>query len=238
MTTPYLTREQARSVDVIAIEKFGIPGVVLMENAGRNSAFLIEQEYKRLGNQGTVLIACGTGNNGGDGFVIARHLHNSDIPVQLSLFGPEEHLSHDAAINYRIAQQMEIETLKVEPTCRIRNADQLLAHDSQPAISLCVDALLGTGAIGCPRPPMDGFITTVNQLNAFRIAVDTPTGLDCDTGRVSEVTFQANLTLTFVAMKTGFQAAAAKSVLGKIQVVDIGIPRQILEQVTNSTQSS
>lgn len=231
METIYLTRKQARRIDEIAINEFGIPGIVLMENAGRNSAHIIQQEYVRLGNQGTVLIACGSGNNGGDGFVVARHLTNCSIPVQTVLVGTPDQMSHDAAINYRIAQRMKIGTTQYDHNSEIQRSDQLLEYPDQPTISVCVDALLGTGAKGCPRPPMDRLIPIVNRLEAFRIAIDTPTGLDCDSGQASEVAFQADLTLTFVAMKTGFQTDSAKSLLGKCRIVDIGIPREILSLV-------
>src|SRR6266566_4877690 len=102
MTT--LTRAQVRELDRRAIEEYGVPGIVLMENAGRGAAELL----LALGARGPVVICCGKGNNGGDGFVIARHLDNHGIPVRILLFAPPEDLSGDAAINYRIVERSRL----------------------------------------------------------------------------------------------------------------------------------
>src|SRR5881394_299563 len=98
MAPQYLTRAEVRELDRRAIEEYGVPGVVLMENAGRGAAEVL----LRLGVRGRVVICCGKGNNGGDGFVIARHLDNREVPVQVLLFARPEDLTGDAAINYRI----------------------------------------------------------------------------------------------------------------------------------------
>src|SRR5881409_833004 len=98
MASTYLSRDEVRELDRRAISEFGMPGVVLMENAGRGAAELLVS----LGIHGRVLICCGKGNNGGDGFVIARHLGNRGVPVRLGLFCRPEELSGDAATNYRI----------------------------------------------------------------------------------------------------------------------------------------
>src|SRR5712692_7343875 len=98
----FLSRDEVRAFDRRAIEELGIPGVVLMENAGRGAAELLLS----LGIHGTVVVCCGKGNNGGDGFVIARHLHNHEVPVRVLLFAQPEELTGDAAINYRIIERM------------------------------------------------------------------------------------------------------------------------------------
>src|SRR5262245_7472178 len=104
MTPPPLTREQVRALDRRAIDEFGVPGVVLMENAGRGAAEVL----LRLGVRGRVVLCCGKGNNGGDGFVIARHLALQDVAVRILLFCAPEELSGDAASNQRIAEKLKL----------------------------------------------------------------------------------------------------------------------------------
>lgn len=229
MNELHLTRQQSRNVDTIAIEQFGIPGVVLMENAGRNSAQIIQAEFESLSRRGEILIACGPGNNGGDGLVIARHLTNWNIPVEVLLVGSPDQLSHDATINFQIVDKMQVNLTHLEKNGDPNQAIQTIMNRSTPAVF--VDALLGTGAQGEPRPPIAPLVAWANRTDLLRIAIDSPTGLDCETGQVSPTTFQAKLTLTFVAKKTGFQKETAASVLGTCHVIDIGIPKEILNLV-------
>lgn len=214
-----LTREQVRSVDRIAIDEFGIPGIVLMENAGRGCAELLI----RRGVNGPVSICCGKGNNGGDGFVIARHLEIHGIPCEVVLFANPEELSGDAATNCRILQHSgtPIHVLQTESDA------ETLSRSLQQA-EWVVDALLGTGTRGDIRAPFTTVIERVNRAGTPVLAVDIPSGLDCDTGQPLGPCIEARVTGTFVARKTGFLEPGAEPFLGEVEVIGIGIPPTLL----------
>ncbi len=220
-----LTREQIREVDRRAIESYGIPGVVLMENAGRNSAKIILDALPRHG--GSVAIVCGRGNNGGDGFVIARHLSNAGVGVELFLACDLAELKGDAATNASIARKMSIPHQPFDSEKRIEKTT-----GSLQAAAVVVDAVLGTGFSGDVRTPMDKVIEAINSCSKSKIiAIDVPSGLDCNTGAPSNAVVRANETITFVAKKTGFDADAAAPYVGRIHVVDIGAPNTLIQEV-------
>ncbi len=224
-----LSRSQVRAVDRIAIEHFGLPGVVLMENAGRGAAEFILSLLPADGNA-PVVVCCGAGNNGGDGYVIARHLSNAGMPVECFALAAPARLSGDAAVHARVAERMAIPIrLLAEPDQRAR------ALATLPAAAAIVDALLGTGASGDPRPPADEIISAINAAERrLVIAVDLPSGLDCDSGRPGSPTVRASHTVTFVAPKLGFNAPAARAYVGRVHVVDIGVPRGAIEAAMNT----
>ncbi len=212
-----LTREQSRDVDRLAIQELGIPGIVLMENAGRGVAdVLMSREPQPHG----VLILCGRGNNGGDGFVIARHLRIRGVRVQVVLLAPRAEFTGDAKTNFEILRPIQVPI-----------ADLYAAKDLSAALDALragtdwiVDAMLGTGAIGEPREPYHTAIEWLNRQAARKLAVDLPSGLNCDTGEPSSATVRADVTCTFHAPKVGFTAPQAQAFLGELQVVSIGIP--------------
>lgn len=233
-----LTRQQSRQIDELAINRLGIPGVVLMENAGRNATDLIQAYMIKQGRPlNTALILCGGGNNGGDGYVVARHLHNRGVSVSILATRPVDQLTGDAAINATICQNMG---LLIEP---IDSGEDLARNTLNTKSDLIVDALLGTGFQGELRPDMQQLISAINAtrdtLDALIIAaLDLPSGLDCDTGR-PPVSRQgepqhaviADLTVTFVAPKLGFSQPHAWPYLGRFEVADIGISDEWIEQV-------
>lgn len=221
---PSYTRAQIRRVDEVAIQDWGIPGLVLMENAGRGVADVMCE----LGIAGKVLIACARGNNGGDGFVLARHLSLRGFAVEVLLCCAESDLSGDAAANYRWLRFCELPVRVLG-----EQTDDSLKELVDQAEWL-VDALLGTGATGRPRPPLDSVIRLLNSGNASRVAIDIPSGLDCDAGTVADPTFCADHTCTFVAAKRGFFTDLAKPVVGEIHCLDIGLPWKLVEQVMTS----
>src|SRR5947208_3834232 len=150
----FLSRDEVRAVDRRAIEDFGIPGMVLMENAGRGAAELLLAH----GIHGRVVVCCGKGNNGGDGFVIARHLANHDVPVKVLLFTSPEELIGDAATNYHV---IEKSGLPIESFAG-SDMDAALLLDELWKAEWVVDALFGTGLSGPVRPPFDQVIVTIN----------------------------------------------------------------------------
>lgn len=218
-----LTRDQVRELDRRAIEDFGVPGVVLMENAGRGMAELL----RSLGINGLVVICCGKGNNGGDGFVMARHLDNAGVRVHVLLFVDPAQLSGDAAINHRIvaASGIPLEVF-AGPTL-----DEERLHRALADADWIVDALFGSGLRGAIHPPFDRIIAVINAAAARVFAVDIPSGLDCDTGRPLGVAVRAHHTATVAALKKGFLEPSAAAWLGKVHLIDMGAPRVLFERM-------
>jgi NAD(P)H-hydrate epimerase len=219
-----LTREQVREVDRRAVDEYGMPGMVLMENAGRGVA----ETLLTLGVEGPVVICCGKGNNGGDGFVIARHLDNRGKQVRVLLFADPAELRGDAAANWRIFERSGVnfeifgkDVAADQVKLRLADADWI------------VDALLGTGATGDPQPPFRLAIEAINAAVKKVMAVDLPSGFDCDTGAASATTVVADHTCTFVAVKPGFLVAGAERFAGRVHVIDIGVPRRLVKEMTS-----
>jgi NAD(P)H-hydrate epimerase len=216
-----LTRAQVREIDRLAIEQYGIPGIVLMENASRAAARIAIRMLRRRPRR--VLILCGGGNNGGDGLAIARHVHNHLIEVTVAATVAPDSWQGDAAINASILQAMGV---PVEP------ATPAMVAAWQGG--LIVDAIFGTGLARPPRPPFPELARAVNGTGIRVLAVDVPSGLDCDTGLPlgePEAVIRANVTVTFVARKPGFVRPQARPYLGHVVVVDIGVPRELIERV-------
>ena len=223
MQAPALTRAQVREVDRIAIEEIGIPGIVLMENAARGLADAARELVEPAAAR--VAIVCGGGNNGGDGYALARHLHNAGAEVRCYAVKPVAELRGDAAVNAGIAERMG---LPVE-TVAERGAIEAAAPGWRDS-DLVVDALLGTGFAGTVRDPVAAAIERINAAPAV-LAVDIPSGLDADAGEPSNATVRATATVTFVAEKVGFRAAAARPYLGALHVAGIGAPRELIDRV-------
>lgn len=225
MTRP-LSRDEVREVDRRAIAECEMSGLVLMENAGRGCVDLLCQ----LGCRGPVAIVCGKGNNGGDGFVIARHLDLRGIAVKVLLLASPVDVEGDAAANLRILQHCDLPIVDLSVVASGAFDPGRLMTELAGA-EWIVDALLGTGARGIPRPPLDTAIRVLNQHSAHKLAVDLPSGLDCDTGEPADPTFRADHTATFVAPKLGFANPHAAEFLGQLHVLDIGAPRRLIEQI-------
>lgn len=218
MNLPPLSREQVRQVDKIAIEQYGVPGVVLMENAGRGAAEIID----RVAESGEIVILCGSGNNAGDGYVIARHLQLSGRQVRIVSIVDLESLHGDARINAEIDEKAKIGIRQV--------ADRQQLDDALSGAKTIVDGLLGTGARGPLRGIFADAVAAANDCQALRIALDLPTGLDCDSGETFEPTFRADHTMTFVAAKLGFDRGDAAKYIGTVHVVGIGAPQRLLDE--------
>lgn len=211
----FLSRDQSREIDRIAIEEYGMPGVILMENAGRGAVDYLFS----LNVRGPVIICCGKGNNAGDGFVMARHLDNHSIPTSVILCSKPEELKGDAAINYHILSKAGV---RIEIYNNVDDLQKTL-HTAE----WIVDALFGTGLEGIVKQPYADIIQTINSSTAKILAVDIPSGLDCDSGEPLGIAIKAHHTVTFGSLKKGFAAIKAHSYLGQVKVVDIGVPRKI-----------
>lgn len=221
-----LSRNQVRDLDRRAIEEFGVPGIVLMENAGRGAAEVL----LRLGASGPVHIVCGKGNNGGDGLVIARHLDLHGIPIFIHLCSDPTSLSGDApaslsgdaATNYQIA-------VKSRLPIQVFTAIETLAKQLAEA-DWIVDALFGTGLTGPVKAPYDEIIECMNRSGVRILAVDLPSGMDADSGQPMGSTIRAGHTVTMAAAKKGFAAPSASDWTGEVHVVGIGAPRCLIEE--------
>lgn len=215
-----LSRDAVRDVDRRAIEDFGMSGLVLMENAGRGTADVL----LKLGCRGPVVVCAGKGNNAGDGFVIARHLENHGIEVRVWLFSDAAELKGDAEINFGILVQAQTPVQQASDS-----VDWSKFNRDLEQAEWIVDALLGTGTVGRIRMPYQTVIEHVNKADGPRVlAVDLPSGLDCDTGLPLGCAVRADHTATMVARKIGFDAPGAADWTGAVHVVDIGIPKKLL----------
>ncbi len=227
MRDPVLSREAVRELDRRAIEEYGIPSIVLMENAGRACA---EEVLRVLGAPATgpVTVLCGPGNNGGDGLVIARTLVNRGVPVQVVFVSERKRFegsSEDFRTNLRLWRGLgrEVECLETPPAL-----ERLGAALSRS--ELAVDALFGTGLT---RPLTEPYLTAIRLLNANAgpvLAVDLPSGLDANTGEVLGEAVRASVTVTFVAKKPGFERGQGPRLCGRVVVAEIGIPRTLVEE--------
>jgi len=217
-----LNRDQSRLVDRLAIEEYGMTGLVLMENAGRGCVDKLVQ----LGIDGPVLICCGKGNNAGDGFVMARHLQLLGYRVDVILCIAPQELHGDALANYQILTKCDFPFR----LCASGDDPNRLLPFFEEA-DWIVDALLGTGACGEPRSPLDAVIHIANAQRAQRLAVDIPSGLDCNSGKAAKNTFRADHTCTFVAVKPGMILPESRDYVGELHVVSIGVPRELVDRV-------
>jgi len=221
---PVLTRQQVRQLDRLAIERYGILGLVLMENAGRGAT-----DYLcRLGVGGKVVVCCGKGNNAGDGFVIARHLELRGYEVETLVFALAESLAGDARTNLDILLRAGARISFLGETSPLGPMLERFA-----GAAWLIDALLGTGTVGEPRAPFDTVIAAMNDTPARRYAIDLPSGLDCDTGQPAGHTVRADYTCTFAAMKPGFAVPGASQYTGEVFVTDIGVPNSLLVEVAS-----
>ncbi len=223
-----MSRDEVRAVDRWAIDTLGIPGVVLMENAGRSCAELIKEKLNGVANP-KVCIFCGTGNNGGDGYVIARHLLNNGYKVSVVIVGDRNKIKGDAKINLDILERLgqprpsegrgqPIEQLNLDEADIPKRIKNFTA-----GADMLVDALFGTGLSGQLSNEYIQLIESINTQNCPVLAVDIPSGLDCDKGEPLGAAVKASWTVTFVAVKKGFASSGnASEYTGEIFIASIG----------------
>ncbi len=216
-----------RDIDRLAFQTYGIPTILLMENAARALAGVAEHRA-RTADSGAAMILCGPGNNGGDGLAAARHLHNAGLQVSILMTHPEPR-TQDAQLQLRIARAMGLTIVDASRNAPKVAADAWEALGHAPVV---VDALLGTGLSLPPHGPIRDLIHWTNSLgpaSSIVVSADIPSGLDADSGEPLECAVKAAVTVTFAGLKLGFQALPAQVYLGEVIVADIGAPRQLLE---------
>lgn len=224
------TAEQMQRFDRSAIGTYAIPGIVLMENAGRAFVEFLEQHVGSLLGK-LVVVVCGKGNNGGDGFVIARHLSNRGAAVHVLLIGKKSDVKGDAQTNLSILLKMlrskrSSVAFHEVPTVGKMNTVTTSLSDS-PAV--VVDALFGTGFAGAVRSPYREAIEWMNSLRTFRAAVDIPSGVNASTGLVENIAVRSNLTVTMGLAKIGHYVGEGKDHAGIVEIADISIPRFLFQ---------
>jgi NAD(P)H-hydrate epimerase len=206
-----LTTEQMKEVDRLMVKEFGIRLIQMMENAGRNLAELARRLSSGSVLGKSIIVLCGTGNNGGGGMVAAHHLHNWGAQVQVALIGDAAHLKKVPARQWKIIEKLELNRIAPD----LRTADWIL------------DALLGYGMQGDPRPPLSDWIERTNASGVHILSLDSPSGLDTTTGRPGQPCVQAEVTMTLALPKTGLLAWPAKPFVGKLYLADIGVPPEL-----------
>jgi hydroxyethylthiazole kinase-like uncharacterized protein yjeF len=219
-----VSAEEMRRLDRLAIEKYGVPSLALMERAGRGVAEAILRRFGRAAKKGVVVVA-GKGNNGGDGFVAARVLKEKGIACEVVLVGSREEVSPDAAANLEKYEKRrgQLREVKGDPGAQL--------GDSLRRAGLVVDALLGTGL----KKNVEGaYAEAIDRINASGlpvVAVDLPSGLDADTGQPLGRAVRAALTVTFGFAKIGQVIHPGIEHTGELEVVDIGIDARAVEEV-------
>ncbi len=217
-----VTAARMQAADRTAIEGYGIPSLVLMENAARAVADEVLRGLRR-GPGGRVVVVCGTGNNGGDGLAAVRHLLNAGVVPRTFLCGGPDRLKPDAAVQYRILQACgHAVAVLPESSDRLRRAVRGAAW--------VVDALFG---VGLNRPLSElhrGIIGTINAATGRILAVDVPSGLDATTGRVWGACVRAGVTVALARPKTGFYRNEGPARCGRILTADIGIPEVVFRR--------
>ncbi len=220
MGEPVATRDEIRAFDRYAIETLGLPGIVLMENAGRQTAEAVRAMLAGRARPRVVILA-GPGNNGGDGFVVARHLAMAGIRAEVALLAPREKIVGDTDTNLRVLEALgfQVRVLAGKVEAMLGELRPLLAE-----ADLLVDGLLGTGTRGEIREPYASAIGAVNDARRPVLAIDIPSGLDPDTGKPLGPTVRATKTVTMAAVKVGFRKPGAAEYTGEVVLADIGVP--------------
>ncbi|NMB25353.1 MAG: NAD(P)H-hydrate dehydratase [Firmicutes bacterium] len=211
-----------RAIDTKVIREIGIPSLVLMENAGRQVAEVAADFLGRHHGR-KVSIVVGKGNNGGDGFVAARYLHNRGFRVRVFLIAPSKELSPDALANYHICGQLGID---------IQEVDEQYLSKLRFALSLTdliIDGILGTGIEGPTRGLARDVILLINDVERSVLAIDVPSGLDATTGAIAGSCIRADITVTLAAPKIGLFVYPGADMAGTVLVANIGIPPMVLD---------
>ncbi|AEE97027.1 bifunctional ADP-dependent NAD(P)H-hydrate dehydratase/NAD(P)H-hydrate epimerase [Mahella australiensis] len=215
--------QQMRSIDRTAIERYGIPGIVLMENA---ALAVVNRVMRRIQhhNDRRAAIVCGGGNNGGDGLAVARHLHQHGLNVKLYLLTNSSKFKGDAAVNFNIIKNSGVPYMQLD--------DEYALHEFYADIKntdVIIDAIFGTGIKGEVTDLSADVINAINESSGYVISVDMPSGINSDTGEVCGCAVIADETVTFVLPKIGQIVYPGKKHVGRLSIADICIPRAAID---------
>lgn len=224
---PVVTSREMREFDRIAIKEIGIPGLILMENAGRGIVDAIGLKYGCVCTK-KFLIVCGKGNNGGDGFVVARHLYNMGAKVAVILLGSPKNLKGDAEINYKIISRI-ISQNKSDNYIVFDEYRGLKQLQTLENVDFIIDALFGTGFSGKLEKKFEEVIYWINSINIPKISIDVPSGVNADNGAVESVAVKSDLTVTMGLKKTGLLIGNSVNYINDLKVADISLPKFFYE---------
>ncbi len=216
---PLYTAVEMRTVDRVAVDEIGIPGAVLMERAGLGAAAEVLQWFP---DARRIAIVCGSGNNGGDGFVAARHLAAAGRDVAVLLVEAESKIRREPRAFLDVLHKLDVPVKRVNVTAW---------RASLEGFDLVIDAMLGTGVSGAPKPPFEAAIRAIASSLLPGVSLDMPRGGDAADGTIAGAAIEADLTVTFHAPKIGLAVAPGRFCAGRVKAVDIGIPMQIEEPV-------
>ena len=225
MASGYITREQMLEMDRMTIEEMGLPGIVLMENAGRGAAEIAMDMLEHKKARST-MVMCGSGNNGGDGYVVARYLLAWGHKVRICALTPLDEVHGDAHIHLDVLLAMQADVRPVVDMTELAAAARRFSHTH-----IVVDAILGTGLQGEAHGIAAAAIEVMNAGDVPVLSVDIPSGLDANTGKPLGMAVRATRTATCHAPKVGFRNRSSAKYTGKVSVVDIGIPREVVRAV-------
>lgn len=214
-----VTARQMKRLDALAIKRYGIPALILMENAGRTAC---EEALKMLPKKGVrrAAVFCGYGNNGGDGFVCVRHLINKGVQVRIYLIGQKKKFSKESRVNYQILGNMK-QKFKI-----IRGVNALGKLEKEiNKYDLIIDGIFGIGIKGELSSLYQELFNILNKSKVLILALDIPSGLDADTGKPLGNAVRAVKTVTFGLIKNGLTKKEARKFTGKIIIADISLPR-------------
>jgi hydroxyethylthiazole kinase-like uncharacterized protein yjeF len=218
-----------KDLDRRTIQERGIPGIDLMESAGKGAAELLVRYFPQA-REGEVAVMAGRGNNGGDGFVIARYLKNWGIRTKVYLFASIKDVSGDALTNLQVWLKMGGDLMEVPS-----NGNFARVKKEVSITCLIVDAIFGTGLNAAVKGFLKEVISFINALPQPVVAVDIPSGLDATEGKVLGDAVQADLTVTFGLAKIGQVVEPGANYVGTLEVVDIGIPQDLVEKADIKT---
>lgn len=217
-----VTNKEMKKIDRWCMKNLGISGIVLMENAGRGCVNILEEYFQLEALK--VLIICGKGNNGGDGFVIGRHLQNRGALVKIILTGRSRDLKGDALLNFKLIRKAEVEIYETTDLSKIKK----IYKSFNPIV--LVDAMFGTGFKGKFKGVYHRLIEMINDTDTFIFSIDIPSGINGDDGQVEDTCIIANATATMCLPKRGNYLYPGREFCGDLYIVDIGVPYKLIDK--------
>ncbi|MBI4811641.1 MAG: NAD(P)H-hydrate epimerase [Ignavibacteriales bacterium] len=223
-----VTSAEMQACDRYAIDTLKIPGLILMENAGRGVVEMMEKHFGSMAGK-TVIIVCGKGNNGGDGYVVARHLFNRGARIVVVLIGKASELKGDAKVNFESIRKIASK-FKTDGILQIKELKSKQSLKRLSKADFIVDAIFGTGFSGEVREPYKSVIGWINKTGGKKVSIDIPSGVNADNGEVGNVAVKADLTVTMALRKIGLITGDGKCYAGKVEVVGISMPSETLKK--------
>ena len=224
---PLYNTSQIRNLDTFAIKKLQVPGIVLMENAAIG---IYQSILERVENINCVGFVCGKGNNGGDGYAVARHFSNAGFDVKVISLGTEKDFTEDCKSNFNILKNLSSQRKNLQ----IKSYKSAKDINWLKDCNIIVDAILGSGFTGELKEPYSSIVELLNKISAFKCAIDVPTGLNADTG-FGEIVLNADLTATLGEFKKGLFIGNGYEFCGEVVLKEIGIGRDYFDDINPDT---